>query len=122
MHNTWFKFLSISSKIGFFVCLIAVEFLATTSKEMAINEVFWDKFNHFFAFCVLYNLLAFGWNFNFKINSILLLVFGIQIEIVQSFIPNRFFSLNDVIADFIGILIGFLLFKILGKIKWLNQK
>ncbi|CAI6148493.1 MAG: hypothetical protein SPLUMA1_SPLUMAMAG1_00659 [uncultured Sulfurimonas sp.] len=37
---------------------------------------------------------------------LLLLVFGLQIEIVQAFLPNREFSLLDVFADGVGILLG----------------
>ena len=36
----------------------------------------------------------------------LLLAFGLQIEIVQYFLPNREFSLLDVVADGVGIALG----------------
>ncbi|WP_211436491.1 VanZ family protein [Campylobacter mucosalis] len=96
------------AKICFFITLFAVEYLATTSKSVAINEVFWDKTNHFLAFSVLYFLLNFAFNFKILTKILVLLVFGIQIEIVQSFLPSREFSLIDIIADFIGILGGIL--------------
>ena len=94
-------------KFAFFACLITIEFLATTSRQVVVNELFWDKINHAFAFFVLF-ILA---NFGFKIRKIWiifwLIIFGLQIEIVQSFLPKREFSLLDIIADFIGICIGF---------------
>ena len=43
---------------------------------------------------------------HFHLKSFLLFLFGLQIEIVQSFIDGRFFSLLDVVADSIGIVIG----------------
>ncbi|MBO7475453.1 MAG: VanZ family protein [Campylobacter sp.] len=99
-------------KFAFFACLIVIEFLATTSREVAINGLFWDKINHAFAFFVLF-ILA---NFAFKIRKIWiifwLIIFGLQIEIVQSFLPNREFSFLDIVADFIGICIGFFATKI----------
>ena len=53
-------------KFAFFTCLIVIEFLATTSREVAVNGLFWDKINHAFAFFVLF-ILA---NFAFKIRKI----------------------------------------------------
>lgn len=46
-------------KFAFFACLIAIEFLATTSREVAINGLFWDKINHAFAFlfCLFWQIL-----------------------------------------------------------------
>ena len=91
----------------FFFALAGVEYLATTSRHIALVESLWDKFNHFFAFSVLYLLFSFGYPLlRFWQKSTLLLLFGIQIEIVQSFLPARCFSMLDVLADSIGILIG----------------
>ena len=95
----------------FFIALVAVEYLATTSRHIPIVESLWDKFNHFFAFSVLYLLLSFGYErLSFLQKAVLLLLFGMQIEIVQSFLPARFFSLLDVVADSIGIVIGALVY------------
>ncbi|QCD45181.1 VanZ family membrane protein [Campylobacter mucosalis] len=106
------------AKICFFITLFAVEYLATTSKSMAINEVFWDKTNHFLAFSVLYFLLNFAFKLEILTKISLLLVFGIQIEIVQSFLPSREFSLIDIIADFIGILGGILAVYVVKRVKF----
>ena len=38
----------------------------------------------------------------------ILLAYGIQIEIAQSFVPSRYFSLLDIVADGIGIVFGIL--------------
>ena len=107
-----------SFKLYFLVCLLSIEFLATTTIHIEIVESIWDKANHFTAFFVLYVLLSFAYkNLNILVKSLLLVAFGLQIEIVQSFIDGRFFSLLDVVADSIGILIGIVLFVILSKIK-----
>jgi len=67
-------------KILFFICLLAVEYLATTSRRIEIVENSWDKFNHFLAFGVLYGLLNFGWQSGraakFYVKFCILLAFG----------------------------------------------
>jgi len=94
-------------KLYLFVCLIVIEFLATTTIHIEAMESIWDKANHFTAFFVLYFLLTFAYkDLSIITKFLLLLAFGLQIEIVQSFIDGRFFSLLDVFADSIGILLG----------------
>lgn len=103
-------------KLMFFGCLFVIEYLATTTRHIEIIENLWDKANHFVAFMTLYILLSLAYKFLKTIYKIvLLLLYGIQIEIVQSFIPGRFFSLLDVVADSIGIVIGIGLW-------WIYQK
>ena len=89
------------------ICTVAIEFLATTTMHIEVVESIWDKANHFIAFFVLYILLSFAFkNLRTLIKSIILVALGLQIEIVQSFIDGRYFSLMDVVADSTGILIG----------------
>ncbi len=111
-------------RILFFITLVAIEFLATTtSVHIEIVENIWDKANHFAAFLVLYVLFSLAYSeLSFKSKSLLLLLFGLQIEIVQSFIPGRYFSLLDVVADMIGIVLGIVLYRylLLYKIYKLN--
>jgi len=91
------------------ICIVAIEFLATTTIHIEVVESFWDKANHFIAFFTLYVLLSFAYkDFSIFLKIVLLVVFGLQIEIVQSFIDGRYFSLLDVVADSIGIFLGVL--------------
>ena len=101
----------------FFVSIIAIEFLATTTTvHIEIVENIWDKANHFIAFFTLYILLSFGFlNLSVAKKTIWLLLFGVQIEVVQHFIEGRFFSTLDVFADFIGIIIALIIIKVLLK-------
>ncbi|MBU1991064.1 VanZ family protein [bacterium] len=94
----------------FFICLITIEYLATTTVQIELIEDIWDKLNHFIAFFVLFVLLKFS-HFNLGTFSVFLLLFlfAIQIEIVQYFIPNRYFSLLDILADGVGLGIGFVI-------------
>lgn len=100
--------------ISFFICLIAIEFLATTSQEIQPIQNSWDKANHFIAFFTLYVTLSFGYvKLKMQTKVLLLLAFGLQIEIVQAFLPNRDFSLLDIFADGVGILFGIIITKTL---------
>ena len=106
------------NKIGFFIALFAIEYLATTSQSIPVVEHLWDKFNHFFAFLTLYVLLSNGFT-TLKLfhKVLLLLLFGLQIEIVQSFLPQREFSLLDVVADSVGIALGVAVHKVMRYLK-----
>ena len=109
-------FHSYSFKLYFFICLLVIEFLATTTIPIEVVESMWDKANHFTAFFVLYMLLSFAYKtLTLVQKSLLLLAFGLQIEIVQSFIDGRYFSLMDVVADSIGIVIGIVIYKFTQK-------
>ena len=110
--------LSKISAAFFFVFFIAIEYLALTPAQIKLIENSWDKANHFFAFSALYLTLHFGFSrLNLGTKVAILLAYGIQIEIAQSFVPNRYFSLLDVVADGIGIVFGILLVKILNGFK-----
>lgn len=96
------------SKLLFYCALAGIEYLALTPQHIEIVEGFWDKQNHFLAFFVLYVLLSESYTrFSVRKKGFLLVLVGIQIEITQYFIPGRFFSLLDILADSIGIAIGF---------------
>jgi len=74
------------SKYSFYICIIAIEYLATTTQTIEVVENSWDKANHFIAFMVLYILLSFGYKHLSLIKKIvILLAFAVQIEIVQYF-------------------------------------
>ena len=98
------------------LCLVSIEYLATTTQVISLElmENMWDKANHFIAFFVLYILLSLSYKklFIYK-KIIILMLFGLQIEIAQSFIDGRFFSILDTFADTIGVFIGVLVFNIL---------
>jgi hypothetical protein len=49
------------SEYSFYICIIAIEYLATTTQTIKVVENSWDKANHFIAFMVLYILLSFGY-------------------------------------------------------------
>lgn len=94
-------------KIMFFVCLVSIEYLATTSVHISVVEGMWDKSNHFIAFFTLYVLLSISYNqLSIVKKFLLLLLFGVQIELVQELIGRSRFSVLDIVADTIGITLG----------------
>ena len=109
--------LSKFSAAFFFIFLIAIEYLALTPAQIKLIENSWDKANHFIAFAALYVTLYLGFSrLNLGAKVAILLAYGVQIEIAQSFVPNRYFSLLDVVADGIGIVFGILLARIFERI------
>jgi len=80
------------SQYSFFICIVAIEYLASTTREISVVTNSWDKANHFVAFMVLYILLSFGYKHLSLVKKvIILLAFAVQIEVVQYFYttPNN---------------------------------
>lgn len=91
----------------FFFNLSVIEYLALTPRHIEIIESFWDKQNHFVAFLVLYLLLGLAYrSFSSAQKVAVMGVVAFQIEIAQYFIPGRFFSLLDIAADAVGVILG----------------
>lgn len=101
----------------FYICIIVIEYLATTTRTIEVMEHTWDKANHFIAFMVLYILLSLGYRYFSVVKRVMiLLVFAVQIEIVQYFIPGRDFSLLDIFADMVGLFIGWIMMKLIKRV------
>lgn len=93
--------------------------------EVHIFQV--DKLVHFFFFSVLMTLTSYGLyklmafkNFISPGTWIALaysLILGILIEIFQQYVPGRSFSYADMLANSIGVGIGYLIFVLIKKRK-----
>lgn len=96
------------------ISVIAVIYLATTSQAYPVPAAANDKTNHFIAFMEL-TLLAFlawpGARLLYVVPP--MLVFGLLIELTQSFLPYREFSLMDVAADAVGVAAGIVIWHLL---------
>lgn len=98
----------------FFIYLTIILYLAVTPQEVEVIKNSWDKLNHFAAFFVLYILLYFTFRkLDIFYKSLISFAFGFFIESVQYFLPNREFSLFDILADIIGIILAILVLKTL---------
>lgn len=65
-----------------------------------------DLLNHAAAFTLLSLLYALAYSHSFQRIALTLLGYGLLIELVQAFLPTRFASVEDVVADSIGVLAG----------------
>ena len=112
-------------KILFFATAIIVFILAIISSDhITIDSHYADKLKHIFAFVTLSLLLnRSSSNIENRLRNMgALLLFGIFIEFVQYFLPNRDASIEDVIADFIGILLFQLVYSFLKFTQEVLQK
>lgn len=91
-------------RLAFAGLFIAVTLLALLPMQELPVTTGWDKSNHVLAFFVLLALLDAGWPARALWQKLLvLLVYGIAIEGAQGFIPGRFASGLDMLADAIGL-------------------
>ena len=70
---------------------------------------FGDKINHIGAFFVLSFLGNMGHKQSFFKIAALLFLYGVFIELIQHFIPNRYLSGYDILADGLGIFLFYVL-------------
>ena len=104
--------------VWLFSLLLIVYYSLQPLPEIANQTRYLDKIVHMFSYLWL-AILLFIYLKNSKMNLliVLFLIFmGIALEIFQSYIPGRIFSVPDIIANILGVLAGVLLGK---KIKYL---
>lgn len=83
----------------------AIFLLSSRSTVPAPRVVGFDKVMHFGAYAVLGFLLARG-RLSFAVTALLGLAYGASDEIHQMFVPGRFPSVLDWVADALGVLAG----------------
>jgi VanZ family protein len=108
-------------KVLFYITVVAVFIIAISpSGQSNINIANLDKILHAIAFFVLsLELNRASSTIEHRIrNMSALLTFGIFIEIAQSFTPTRESSVNDVLADLVGILLFQLFYSLLRAYKY----
>ncbi len=103
-------------RVSLIIVLIGIAYLSLTPSETLV--VGNDKISHFIAYSVLMfnaGLLTFKSKRNFRLAILICLGFGALIEVVQHFVPGRFMSGYDMIANSLGVLIGSILTVVLYK-------
>lgn len=101
------------ARVGLTIAVIAITILALIPAPEVPVSTGWDKTDHWSAFFTL----AFLVHHSFPKKSlwwvfITLVLYGIGIEVAQSFTPTRDADAMDVVADSIGIL-GYVLLQFL---------
>ena len=94
-------------RVGFFLCLACVLYLALSPAPPHVLTTGWDKTNHALAFIGLTFLLLKAFRLPLQIQALLLLALGILIELLQGLVPNRLAEWADLLADAVGVLIGY---------------
>lgn len=102
-------------RFSFFIALSAISILAFLPDYSALPSIVSvsDLINHAVAFTVLFLLYALSYpHYSLKQILLTLIGYGIFIEIVQTFLPTRCASIEDVLADSVGLIAGLILLKI----------
>jgi len=99
----------------FFIALISISILAILPDYNALPPIVSvsDLLNHAAAFSVLSILYTLAYSHTQKQIAVALISYGVMIEAVQAFLPTRDASIEDIIADSAGILIGLTITKIM---------
>ena len=104
----------LSYRLGFMASILAISWLAITEPASFSSEsLIDDKILHFLCFAYLTIIFKFArftdqdfWVY------VIVLGYGILIEIVQMYIPYRSFEFFDILADLMGIFCASLLLKL----------
>ena len=101
------QIIQLSFRIILGISVVLISTLSMQEIEVQSSVNFIDKVLHFF--CFLY-LTTVAWLSRIISKEFLLyvivLAYGILIEIVQIYIPYRSFEFLDIFADFLGVLAG----------------
>jgi len=101
----------------FIACAVAVLVLALVPSPPPMITTGWDKSNHLLAFGLLTCLGCKAFPQRLTIVLPGLLAYAALIEIMQSFTPNRSAEWLDLIADCLGVLLGWMLIRLLANTK-----
>jgi VanZ family protein len=101
------------SRLLFFSALAAISVLAVLPDYNALPPIVSvsDLLNHAAAFLTLVLLYSLAYSHPLRRIGVTLIAYGILIELVQAFLPTRFASLEDVVADSVGLMGGMVLVK-----------
>ncbi len=103
-------------RAGFGLCALAVLALALLPPSIDVPSTGWDKINHVLAFSVLTLLGARAYPRHIKTVLTGLLAYGGLIECLQSLTPYRSAEWADLLADAVGLLVGWGITRLMGRI------
>ena len=93
-------------RAAFALCAVSVLVLSLLPPSQELPTTGWDKSNHMLGFAVLAVLGHFAWPGRRWPMLLGLLTYGGLIEVLQSFTPDRFAEVGDLVADGVGLLAG----------------
>lgn len=96
---------------------VVVTVLALVPKPPPQVDLGWDKLNHIAAFAVLAAVADQAFARRRAAIALALLVYGVLIEVAQSFVPLRSADWRDVVGDAVGIAIGLAVAVLIARIR-----
>ncbi|WPH22444.1 VanZ family protein [Variovorax paradoxus] len=88
------------------LAMLALLVLSLAPASASLPTTGWDKANHALGFAVLGLLGQWAWPGRTAIVLTALLAYGGLIELLQSFTPDRIAEAADLLADWVGLLLG----------------
>ncbi|BEP62533.1 hypothetical protein GmRootV213_30870 [Variovorax sp. V213] len=88
------------------LAMLVLLVLSLAPSSLALPTTGWDKANHALGFAVLGLLGQWAWPGRTAIVLTALLAYGGLIELLQSFTPDRVAEAIDLLADWVGLLLG----------------
>jgi len=88
------------------LAMLALLVLSLAPSSLALPTTGWDKGNHALGFAVLGLLGQWAWPGRTAVVLTALLAYGGLIELLQSFTPDRSAEAIDLLADWVGLLLG----------------
>ena len=108
------QIIQFSFRILLVISISIVTILSIKEVNIEPSVKFLDKALHFLCFSYLTFITWLSRILNKDLHVyVIVLAYGILIEIVQRFLPYRSFEYLDIFADFIGIIAGLIIIKIL---------
>ena len=93
------------------IAIISILSIKEVNIESSVNSL--DKVLHFLCFSYLTLIAWLSRILNKDLHVyVIVLAYGILIEIIQRFLPHRSFEYSDIFADFVGIIVGLIIIKI----------
>lgn len=90
-------------------------------KPTSVRFAHADKVAHFIVFFALAVSLHLAFRPRVWLGVVLLLSYGIAIEVIQYFVPNRGAEVLDVVADLCGVLAFYVLLGLVKRLGWLTK-
>ncbi len=98
--------------LGISVFIITILSIQEVNIESSVNSL--DKVLHFLCFSYLTLITWLSRILNKELHVyVIVLAYGILIEIAQRYLPYRSFEYLDIFADFVGVIAGLIIIKIL---------
>lgn len=96
------------SRTAFWGALGVITWMALTPRPPVAAHSPSDAIQHFVAFSYLTVVMWCAYERRMTLAQMIaaLFLYGAGIEVIQYFVPNRYFSLSDLAADTLGITIG----------------